>query len=362
MGSEGKYLQVNWTNGMQVSKDHFIASEDAAIHQIQLARAQGLTPYNYGILPSHSPLESGYELRLVSNKIELIACNAVTPGGIGVQIPAYSGHLVERTVDIETSELSEYAVVLSVKPFERQAVNQVGSESNQIPLAIPTYKLEIRPFGEVPSSHELIVGKLLYNGTEARRDVDYCPPCATAASLDKVLRDLKEYVEKLEKGIGSCLAISKTLKRNESHDPKLAESINEVIENILPRMSDLSDHFRLYLKHAPPVFTLVGVTGIARSLNNVLNSSPKEDNKEQLILNFLSVSGIIDIGEFRASIDELITCEYNHNNLVDALNKMNFFVTLLVDEFLEKLSRMNKYNWKSLDRGRIVIRDKQDHL
>lgn len=371
MASESKHLQVMWSNGMQVSKDHFVASEDAASHQIIWARAQGLNPFNYGLLPEADPLEKTYELRVVSNKAELLACKAVTPGGIGIGIPAFMGHSEELLLKREDIPLapdgkisSELALVLKVEPFKRKEV-KAGESNPGVPLAIPTYSLSLQSFDKVPSPkpgpNELVVGKLVYNGTDFSRDDTYYPPCASLNTYDMKNGDFKKCVEVIEIGMQYCFNILQTLKGNENHEPKLAESIQAWVDSILTPMSDLSDEFRLSLKHQPPVFFLISLTRVARALDNMLKSRPKVDNAEQIILNFLSVSGIIDIGTFRSSMERMLTYPYDHNNLPRMINSMHEFVAQVVG-ILEKLSAMPNYKWKNLKGGRIVIRDKQDHV
>ena len=174
MASDRKHLQVHWSNGMQISKDHFIQMEDAMTHLAHSMGIHGLSSYNYGLLPVNFPTEKSYDLRMVSNRLELMACQALTPGGIPIQIPAYSGHQIECAVDVSGAAEKAWAVVLKVDPFERELINEAEARNGQIPLAIPQYQLLLREISGnmVPDAgpDELVVGRLVSNGTDVQRD------------------------------------------------------------------------------------------------------------------------------------------------------------------------------------------------
>lgn len=365
MAAESKHLHVFWSNGMQVSKDHFIASEDAGKYQTQLARAQGINPLNYGLLAASSPDEKVYELRFVSGKIELIACKAVTAGGIGIDIPAFTGHQVDLSVQGATteSETKSWAIILSIDPFKREAIEE---GITPIPYAIPSYNLSLRAIDDDSSPfktsiRELLVGKLISNGTSLQRDESYYPPCCNLSSHNGLLGDFKTFVEDLEKTRDNCIAILQTLHKKEDHDPELAESISLITEGALARITDISNQFRLHLKHQPPVFTIARITDLARFLDNILKTRPETENGELAILNYLSELGIVDVGSFRSHIDQLLSYDYDHNQLKAIIDRMDAFIKT-VTKVLRELSNLSRFAWKTVDRGRIVIRGKQDHV
>ena len=174
----------------------------------------------------------------------------------------------------------------------------------------------------------------------------YFPPCVSLVSHEGLLSEHKWLVENIEKGINHAFTISKILNNEGAHDPQLAESIKPLIEGTLAFMTDLADQFRLMLKQQPPVHILYAVVKIARALDNVLKTLPRENNEELRILNYLSATGIVDIGEFKQSLQSLLKSEYYHNEMRITLGEMQSFVQLWVDKILAGLSNIPEYKWK----------------
>ena len=88
MPSKLKYFNVNWENGMNINKEHFIQQENVFIEGLKDTRAAFLNPVNYGLLPVGRQSENSFRaIFKIDNlnflRVKIFNCNAVTEGESG---------------------------------------------------------------------------------------------------------------------------------------------------------------------------------------------------------------------------------------------------------------------------------------
>ena len=121
-------FRVNWIDGMKISKNHFIKSENALISNINNATKLNITPNNYGLLPSYKEAEKSIDVVISldgQDTIEVVLnkCLAVTLGGYQINITdqtkallEQSGYVLKQQYTLDKNE-TEWYVVIKVNAF-----------------------------------------------------------------------------------------------------------------------------------------------------------------------------------------------------------------------------------------------------
>src|SRR4051812_36626963 len=125
-----KHFPVNWIDGMKISKDHFIATDDAWKNALSDVASVGLSPLRYGILPASAAGEDPYNIKIAIDnqntlRVTVLSCQAITPGGVRISVPALSvsGQPASDGVPATSVQLSSFSndavlwVVLMVHPY-----------------------------------------------------------------------------------------------------------------------------------------------------------------------------------------------------------------------------------------------------
>ena len=90
---------VNWVDGMKINKTHFIDQNNAMKDVLHDVGSFHLTPHRYGILPPSVAGENTFSVRVSLDnqntlRVAVEACQAITPGGVRISLPAFSSPVV----------------------------------------------------------------------------------------------------------------------------------------------------------------------------------------------------------------------------------------------------------------------------
>src|SRR5688572_4601106 len=119
-----KHLPVNWIDGMKVSKDNFIDTDNHYHDTLRDSASLFLTNTNFGLLPSPRGSRATFDLSFIqkaasSITVELNYCSAITPGGCRIFIQAedktqtLSATIKTEPGDKTTHEVTWYDVVVT---------------------------------------------------------------------------------------------------------------------------------------------------------------------------------------------------------------------------------------------------------
>ncbi len=155
-----RYRPVNWVDGMQLSSEHFIASDRHQQDLVRDALSLGSGGVNYGLLPPFAGQRSAYAIELrekAANVLEVRVpvCNAITADGYRIDIDStadagaalsYSHYFKE----LPAAGSSLYNVILRVDPFERVPAGNLDPQDDppRYPHINKGYRLFILPAGE----------------------------------------------------------------------------------------------------------------------------------------------------------------------------------------------------------------------
>ena len=176
---------TNWVDGMKISKDHFIDSENAFVDQIRDAQAASMTSVSYGLLQPLNGEKSALDCNTSTNqsgkfKVTVSYCRAITAGGCRIEIiPGIHPELVSDNDSFYSTDAgrgSGYYAMISVDPYNREPFGPASAEEYppRNRYSVSAYKLSLISADEVNTSsmgaNHLAVARFIVRNGELVRD------------------------------------------------------------------------------------------------------------------------------------------------------------------------------------------------
>ncbi len=339
-----KKTLVNWVDGMKISKNHLIQTEDYFIDVIRDATNMRLTDFNFGLLPPHKNEKQSSDFEIterISNhvEIELRQCNAITPGGCRINInPVNPSEYLKLDYpfesDIDSKKKADeqlfWDVILVVRPFDRIPLGTPDPEETppRHPDARKDYRLFIKPTGQINADefgmHHLVIGRVTKIGDRYEVDNSYIPPCTSMSSHP----DLRKYYERFGKYLNdietsSHKIIMKIYEKENISD--IAKNIKQVCEHLLSHIATVYFSFR----NAGRFYSPFEVSNLSSSLAHVclisINFTPKK-KKEEMLQYFYEWSDVTP-GNFMEILSEMVELAYNHHNIRHTMEQSEHFLS-----------------------------------
>ena len=357
MENEKIYMPVNWTDGMKINKNHFVAERNALLQQMTFSAGSHVSAVNYGLLPVIAQEQKPFKVFVLLDnqqhlQVRLINCRAITPGGAYVHIE--EGLYGDNEVSVQVPDLSVpfesiknksriFYVVLTVNVFDRTAVGNADPQEvpPRLPYAAPLYTLSLLPAEELnnkkPGLYQLTISRILINDKLVGLDEDYIPPCTSAGShtdLSDVYYALEEFMGKMEL---YCMQINQKIQQKKQNND-MALIVQKLCDNLLLHQSSYYNYFRWVAIHEPPAAMLAHVSSMARLIKNTLDTYVNA-GKEELINYFVEWCDV-NQGAMETVITELGNHYYKHEDINAAIVKVSDF-TKLISSLFYKLSRLD---------------------
>lgn len=370
MPSKMKYLDVNWENGMNISKEHFIQQNNAVTEKLQDSRALFINSKNYGLLPIGNQADSSVKTVIkIDNqnflKVRVFYCRAVCEGGSRIEI-SEEQQLPELEVDISREleaaskdEGGDYFILLSVDEFNRQAFGELNAEEDppRYPYVIPSYKINIisedilSKEGYHPNS--FFIGKMKIERGVPEIYEEYLPPCMTVNSSMELLK-FSEAAEKFFSKLELDLISIVRKIHEKSQDTMLAKSVYALSENLLGYVT--ANHLRLRweIPDLPPVYLFMYVAGAARVIRNTIDSISAAEKEE--LLNYFTNWTELKQGDFEKLLVYCINFEYRHYDILISVEQFGEFIQI-ISQLFDKLESL-AYIGKKRDTGIFVKEQK----
>lgn len=354
-----KFQRVNWISGMKISKEHFVASENALYQYAQNLGVNTISTINYGLLPVNEG-EDAVQIHFSIDgqetiNIELVRCKAITLGGHLIDITpetnSYingSENLIKATGVIDFEEPAYY-IILQINPYERVPFGEANPEEEppRHPYVIPKYKLSIVSESEINNKefglHHLTIGKIIVEEGFANLAEDFIPPCTSIQSHQDLVYTFAEigaFFNAIEKY--SMNVIQKIFQKKQTNE--LAKMVHTICQASLNYLSVSIPEFRIKDKHESPVVMITKLVTLARVIKNSLDVYVGT-GKEELI-NYLSDWSDITQGAFEKILEDIIELEYQHTDINKALNEISQFTKLMITLF-KKLNELDYIGKKS---------------
>lgn len=338
---------VNWIDGMKVNKDHFHQTEDWVIDHLKDIAALKLTDNEYGLLPASDDVDTSVNFQIDIEqtqfiKVTLLACRAITRGGIRIEITPYISKLFslgnnqfEVKFDLNNASNQQYAIVITVDPYHRIPVGDPNPDEHPLrhPFSIPKYSVDIIPSKEVNSeefsTYHLTIGKFRVVGGEVQVE-DYIPPCTSIRSHPTLL----EYYREFEKLINEAKQhLTQFIKKNRALDnSSVNHNVLALTESMLMTSAIFQDEFDLELPNKSPIFLFKFFLRFTRLISTELSCMPEDDRLN--VYNTLNRS--FAAGTFENTVTNILNLKYSHRQIYQVISRLHQEVTTF-NEILSKL-------------------------
>ncbi len=352
-----KYFHVNWQNGMNISKEHFIQMENAFTAEIADARGVLLNNINYGLFPVGIGSQGSVKtvIKIDNQKflrVRIFSCQAVTRSGARIDI-LEEHQLPELESDISMllnqagSEGEYFYILFSVNAFNRQPFGELNTfeEPPRHPYTIPGYGISLVSekdlLAQSVQPDSLIIGKLKIEQGVPEIAGNYLPSCMTVKSHMQLM-EFCELTEKIFSQLELNL-LSIIRKINEKNqDTSLAKSVGTLSENLLNYISENHLRLRFEIPNQPPVFLFMYIANAARVIRNTIDSDASA-NKEEL-LNYFTNWSELKQGDFEKLLVYCINFEYRHFDTLLSVEQFGEFLQIIARLFekLEALTYIGK--------------------
>jgi hypothetical protein len=344
-----KYYFVNWVDGMKINKSHFMAQDNAIRDVLHDNASLHLTPHRYGVLPPSVAGENTFSVRVSldnQNTLRVVveACQAVTPGGVRISIPAFSSPVsteadcMPETIQplLETNGEFDWWIVLIVNPYDVQGAGTPDLTENppRFPYLLPTYTIRIVPSSQyrqfIYYPYALTIGKIYVGDNGISLQEFYIPPCYSVSAHPVLISYLEEFDRFLASLERHCTQIIQKILQKEQKNEK-AELVMFLCDRVMLYLGQALTASRWTLSYDSPSALFFTVAALARIMKNTIDLRIGSGKEE--LMNYLSEWCGLKQGELESLLTNVAGMNYDHNNIYDK----NIPV---VDLFMSKISKL----------------------
>lgn len=355
MRDQLKYFPVNWVDGMKINKNHFVEQENAITNALHDIASLSLSPYRHGVLPPSAGSENTFNVKISMDnqnaiRVAVLACQAITPGGVRISIPAFSSTVPTQTdegpsiifpfnsVDGEM----DWWIVLVINPYTRQPAGSpdVSEKPPRYPNVLPTYSIQLVSAKQYTQytyhPYALTIGKIFVNGTEIVLEDYYIPPCVSISAhpdLISLLGEFDEFLAALER---YCTVIlQKIFKKNQPNN--LTELVMFLCDRVIIYLGQALTSIRWMALHESPAALFFTMATLARAIKNTINLRIGSGREE--LMNYLSEWCDLKQGELESLLNSISNMSYYHNDVNKNISEAAVFVKL-TDKLFKTLSKL----------------------
>ncbi|GEM56472.1 hypothetical protein B0A58_08665 [Flavobacterium branchiophilum NBRC 15030 = ATCC 35035] len=343
------YLPINWTDGVKLTKDHFINNYFNFIATTNDYSSVRLNNYNYGIIEEDT--DTSFEMETKANnanlEVSLKKCHCI----------AKNGHLIVFNADIYGEDFPQaslfgssldpnatdtYYVIVSVNPYNLIPVGIPDPEVVPLhhPNAAPEIKLHIINKNEVNAAflegYFLILKKYNFKNGVFDEDTKYIPPVSKLKN-NKLLIDFnKNATMELEQIYDFSIKIHKKNIHN-SMNNKLVLNTFSLCEKIIGFYTDAIFFLRNRALEEPPIFMLEKMVILSNSLMATL--SLMDEKEKEMLLQYYYEWVDVKPSELLQVISQSNGATYDHNDIYQTLEKIDQFIGI-IKKLWKKLSEL----------------------
>ena len=360
MRDKQKYFPVNWVDGMKINKNHFIEQDNAAMDALQGMVSLGLSPLRFGVLPASAAGEETFNVKIAfdnqsSLRVSVLACQAVTSGGVHISLPAFStvgqtdtGNILTTSFPFSASNTeSNWWLFLFAHPYEKQAAGSPDLAENppRFPNALPTYTLQLvsesnykqqayHPYG-------IAVGKVSIVSNDVRIEADYIPPCFSINAHPDLLSlhgELDSYLANVE--LNCSEIVQKIFKKNQQNE--ISELVMFLCDRVMQYLGQAITSMRWNMVYNAPAAMFETISSLARVMKNSIDMRTGSGKEE--LMNYMSEWCELKQGELETMLSSLANTNFNQNDINKNIQKIVLFVkvTSRLFETLSKLEFIGK--------------------
>ncbi|MEZ2336855.1 hypothetical protein AB6735_14530 [Mucilaginibacter sp. RCC_168] len=334
-----KNKPVNWIDGMKISSDHFISTDNFIHDIVRDSNSLQLNNYNFGLLPPVANESVALDIQITeraSNQIQIKInhCSAVTAEGHRIDISRTGPELLFSHYfgqDNATENSETYYVLLTVNPFERVASGNPDPE--EIPLRYPEvdkqYNITVIPASQINtrSSHFLEVGKFIKNGNNLQTDISFIPPCTSVLSHPQLVKYYESFSNQLNNLQLLSFRILDKITSKESVST-IGKNVKILCEKMLEYIARIYFSYRNMMHQQPPIYMVSCFSEMAHIFFSTVKSIPGAE-REELLKYFYEWKDVTP-GNFEELLARLIEIVYNHHDINSSMITVDEFLRIIV--------------------------------
>jgi len=363
---QSRYLQINWSDGMKLNKDVFIAQDNAMASNAYYLIASTLSPIRYGLVPGSNNFNAQIAIDNQNTvRVTVVACKAITFGGFPINIDAseqsnHSDGSPSATLSVSIANNNTYWVVLLMKPYERNPFGEMNPAENpaRFPFVKPGYEIiiaddnQLNQYARHPLA--LIVGKILVSGSSAVADQEYLPPCISVSASQDLLglhSELDGFLAGLEQ---SCSQIVQKIYRK-SQQNDLSELAQFLCDRIMLFLGHSITEYRWSYIHESPAKMISAIAGLARVIKNTIDLRIGSGKDE--LMTYLCEWCELNQGELEGLLSSMAALRYNHNDVNQNIRSIIEFAKI-IGKLFTTLSNL-EFIGKKKESGLFVKEEQQ---
>jgi len=340
-----KYRPVNWVDGMKLSSNHFVATDQFNQDFVRDASSIFLTHFNYGLLPPFAGQRSSHDIEIIekaTNHIEVKVrhCNAITAEGCRIDIVSSSNHDNQlfhsqyfSSESIDHAKAVVYNILLQVNPFERVPAGTLDPQDNppRYPDISKGYKISILPATEIAPNAEdgyhLTIGQLLMENGRISINNNYIPPSSSVISHPALVRYYELFSTLLNDiQLAAFKIIDKTTGK-EGITP-LGKNIRLLSEKILDYIAQVFFDYRNLGYQRSPLY----LAGYCSNLAHVFFTGIKlvEPKEREELLKYFYEWRDVTPGNFEELLARNIESIYDHQNIYGGMSMAEEFLKVML--------------------------------
>ena len=340
-----KHKPVNWVDGMKLSSDHFVATDQFNQDFVRDASSVFISNFNYGLLPPFTGQRVSHDIEIIekaTNHIEVRIrhCNAITAEGCRIDI-AGSANLDEQLTythyfnseNSDYSKVSIYNILLMVNPFERMPSGTPDPQDNppRYPSITKGYSIAILPVSEIApkamDSYHLTVGQLTLENGRISINTNYIPPSSSMISHPVLTR----YYELFNNQYNELqLAAFKIIDKTSGKDgiTPLGKNIRLLSEKLLDYIAQIFYTYRNLGYQQSPIL----IAGYGANLAHVFFTGIKliESKEREEMLKYFYEWRDVTPGNFEELLARNIELVYDHQNIYNSMSMTEEFLKVMV--------------------------------
>jgi predicted component of type VI protein secretion system len=353
MMADIRRMAVNWVDGMKISRQHFVETDDYHTDQVRKAQAVFQTPLNYGLLISQEGTES-LQMQVLGDasqqiRVKIDHFSGIAPDGSLLEIAEKDELRLDTSLAemieqyrLPAAQSLEIYIVINVSLFERK---QVGTPlDSEIPIrhphTLPFYKINLVPAElintEQWSGAGLIIGKIEYNNSELRVMHDFIPACRAVKSH----KGLREWYNRFGGYLNDIEMYSFRIMqkiKTKSQKSTLSDSVQMLVERLVNVFATANVSYQRLVPYEPPIHMVVCLIQVVQSIRTSLECLTDREKEE--LLGYLGEWADDSPGSLEKKILSVIQVPYNHNEMLPCLKTMDGFYSMWTALFL-KLSQL----------------------
>lgn len=365
-----RHYAVNWTDGMKVSRQHFVAQENYFTNRISDSLAAQIHSFDYGLLPAPVLNQFSNEFgihTLVTGEVEvtLRKLDALSPGGFRITV-GFDEVTPEMRFTITSPETSSagsmsageqgYLVLLQADPFEKQPVGPLNAAEmpHRHPYTAPTLYVSLLPESQFnpayPGGYFIVLGRVARRGGSLAKDEAFVPPCTSIRSHPVLMRFYEALGGAINEIQQNALSIIQKIK-SRTQQTDLSRNIQRYCEDTISAVSQLYFRFRNVTFHLAPIYCMEDLSGLAgRVFNNVQTLSEKD--KEEMLKYFFEWCDVAP-SQLEAQLSGAIEMKYEHTRLAAHMQQLEELLRMLA----HILTRLNRLEYIGIRKENIVVKE-----